>query len=310
MNRFKFTFQGKTKGLAIILLTIFFALLRLGIQSLINRNDADVFDGERALGDVETQLAFGPRTPGSDAHRLAVDWIYAELEAINDAYGWSISRNAVLVDDKKIENLLACHGTGHPYYLLGAHYDSRFRADRDSDPVSRTFPVPGANDGASGVAILLGLARSLPDDLPGQVCLAFFDAEDQGNLDGWDWILGSRYFAEHLEARPDGVVVVDMVGDTDLNIYQERNSDRALTDAIWAMAAENGYDRQFQSSTKYAMLDDHTPFLEQGIPAVLLIDFDYLWWHTTGDTLDKVSAGSLDAVGTTLYKWLLKALGK
>ena len=126
-------------------------------------------------------------------------------------------------------------------------------------------------------------------DLPGQVCLVFFDAEDQGNLAGWDWILGSSYFAEHLKVRPDGVVVVDMIGDTDLNIYREGNSDPALTDAIWDIAAEHGYDQQFLPSVKYNMLDDHLPFVRKGIPAVLLIDFDYPWWHTTGDTLDKVS---------------------
>ena len=87
-------------------------------------------------------------------------------------------------------------------------------------------------------------------------------------------------------------------------------SDPALTGAIWDIAADYGYDQQFLASVKYSMLDDHLPFLEKGIPAALLIDFDYPWWHTTGDTLDKVSAASLDAVGTTLYYWLLDAMGK
>jgi Zn-dependent M28 family amino/carboxypeptidase len=205
-------------------------------------------------------------------------------------------------------------GAGDPLYILGAHYDSRTVADQDEDPAARELPVPGANDGASGVAVLLELARSLPIDLSGNVWLEFFDAEDQGNLAGWDWILGSRFMASHMEGdlvyHVDGVVVVDMIGDADLTIHKERNSDQALTDAIWDTAAAHGYGEQFQTSVKYQMLDDHLPFLERGIPTALLIDFDYPWWHTTGDTLDKVSAGSLDAVGTTLYYWLVDALGK
>jgi glutaminyl-peptide cyclotransferase len=310
MNRSKLTVNGKPLGLVILIVTLSITLVLLGLLFLSNKSLKDVFDGERALRDVEAQLAFGPRTPGSEAHRLTANWIYAELEDINDTYGWLISRNAVLVDDHKIENILACLGAGHPYYLLGAHYDSRALADRDPDPMSRTFPVPGANDGASGVAVLLGLARSLSPDLPGQVCLVFFDAEDQGDLAGWDWIQGSSYFAEHLQGRPDGVAVVDMVGDSDLNIYREGNSDPALTEAIWDVAADYGFEQQFQDSFKYTMLDDHLPFVEKGIPAALLIDFDYPWWHTAGDTLDKVSAESLDAVGTTLYYWLVDAMGK
>ena len=102
-------------------------------------------------------------------------------------------------------------------------------------------PVPGANDGASGVAVLLELARVLPADLEGQVWLAFFDSEDQGNLPGWDWILGSRALANSLTDKPDAVIVVDMIGDANLNIPQERNSDPGLTAEIWDTAARLGY---------------------------------------------------------------------
>jgi len=310
MNRFKMTIQEKKKGYWIGLLALFIALGLIGVLYLFNRGDGDVFDGERALKDVETQLAFGPRTPGSDAHQRTIEWIYEELSGIYETGNWSLSKNSVIVEGHKIENILACHGIGRPYYLLGAHYDSRLLADRDPDPIARTFPVPGANDGASGVAILLGLARSLPENLPGQTCLVFFDAEDQGDLAGWDWIVGSSYFAEHMTDYPDGVVVVDMVGDIDLNIHQEGNSDPAMTTAIWETAAGLGYAESFQASIKYTMLDDHLPFVARGIPSTLLIDFDYPWWHTSGDTLDKVSAGSLDAVGTTLYHWLVDTMGK
>jgi Zn-dependent M28 family amino/carboxypeptidase len=152
--------------------------------------------------------------------------------------------------------------------------------------------------------VLLELARVLPRDLDKQVWLVFFDSEDQGQIPGWDWILGSRAFVESLTAHPDAMVLVDMIGDADLNLYYESNSDQKLTQEIWALAGRLGYEKQFITSPKYSMLDDHTPFLEVGIPAVDLIDFDYPYWHTLADTPDKVSAESLLAVGDTLETWL------
>jgi Zn-dependent M28 family amino/carboxypeptidase len=163
--------------------------------------------------------------------------------------------------------------------------------------------MPGANDGASGVAVLLEMARVLPPETE-DIWLVFFDAEDSGGIENWDWLLGSRAFAASLQTNPDAVIILDMIGDADLNIYQERNSDTALTESIWKTAAKLGYDDVFIPQSKYRMLDDHTPFLEKGIPAVDIIDFDYPYWHTTADTPDKVSAQSLEIVGTTMLAWL------
>jgi Zn-dependent M28 family amino/carboxypeptidase len=192
-------------------------------------------------------------------------------------------------------------------------------ADNDPDPNNHSVPVPGANDGASGVAVLLELARTLPSHLentaganltsqegtgPGQIWLVFFDAEDNGNIPGWDWILGSRAFVAGLEETPDAAVIVDMIGDADLNIYQELNSDPGLTEEIWSQAQALGYSDRIIPEPKYRMIDDHTPFIEAGIPAVDLIDFDYPYWHTIADTPDKVSAESLQIVGDTLIAWL------
>jgi hypothetical protein len=95
-----------------------------------------------------------------------------------------------------------------------------------------------------------------------------------------------------------------MIGDADLNIYREKNSDPTLTDQIWKAAKELGFEDKFIDHKKYDMLDDHTPFIEKGIPAVDIIDFDYPYWHTTQDTADKVSSTSLAVVGNTLLKWL------
>ncbi|HEY9087597.1 MAG TPA: M28 family peptidase [Anaerolineaceae bacterium] len=260
------------------------------------------FNGESALGFVQYQVNLGPRVVGSPQHAQLVDWMQSQVQS----YGWQVEVQETTYQGQPVRNVIAKRGSGTPWVIIGAHYDSRMVADQDSDPAKQTDPVPGANDGASGVAVLVELARVLPDDLNKQVWLVFFDSEDNGRLPGWDWILGSRAFVEALEGTPDSVVIVDMIGDADLNIYKERNSDPELTDEIWQIAAEAGYGEQFIPEPKHSMLDDHTPFLENGIRAIDIIDFDYPYWHTSEDTADKVSAHSLEAVGETLRLWLLK----
>ena len=204
------------------------------------------------------------------------------------------------------DDVIATRGAGDSWIILGAHYDSRLRSDYDPDPEKQTTPVPGANDGASGVAVLLELARVLPVETGHEIWLVFFDAEDNGRIDDWDWILGSRAFAASLQAKPDAVIIVDMVGDADLQLPLEQNSDPVLSQQIWQIAAKLGY-AQFIPEYKYSILDDHIPFIELGIPAVDIIDIDYAYYHTTQDTPDKVSAQSLHAVGDTLLKWLLNS---
>jgi Zn-dependent M28 family amino/carboxypeptidase len=145
-----------------------------------------------------------------------------------------------------------------------------------------------------------------------QVWLTFFDAEDDGDLGGWDWIVGSRQFAQFVNRqRAAGIdfqamALVDMVADSDQQFYWEGNSDPPLREKIWATAAELGYGQEFIPSVKYTMIDDHIPFRDLGIPSVDIIDFDYPYWHTTQDTLDKISADSLERIGRTLEVWLEK----
>jgi glutaminyl-peptide cyclotransferase len=259
-----------------------------------------VFDGKLALADVEKQVAFGPRIPGSEAHAKTIDWIQQELKTS----GWTVELQETTYQNQPVRNVIAKRGDGKsPWVILVAHFDSRMKADRDPNPENQAKPVPGANDGASGAAVLLELARVLPKDLEKQVWLAFIDSEDQGDLPGWDWILGSRAFAESLANKPDAVVVIDMIGDANLNIPKERNSTPDLVAEIWEVAAQRGHT-QFLPQAGYAMLDDHTPFLERGMRAIDIIDFDYNYWHTAEDTADKVSAESLFAIGDTLLHWL------
>ena len=262
------------------------------------------FDGDLAYQYIATQLEFGPRTLGSEGHEKIVNWMETELQSMD----WDVSTQQIPRGDYIIQNVVAKRGSGPPWIIIGAHYDTRFFADQDPDDTKHTEPVPGANDGASGVAVLLELARVLPDDLSGEVWLVFFDAEDNGNIPYWDWIMGSTAFASNLTEHPDAVVIADMIGDADLNIYMERNSDQELTQEIWGVAESLGYADHFISSPGYSMLDDHTPFLRVGIPAVDIIDFDYPYWHTVDDTLDKVSSDSLKVVGDVLYNWLLTKL--
>ena len=269
------------------------------LVSDLSRSRSVHFDATRAMNDAATQLAFGPRLPGSEAHRQTVEYILNELELV----GWQVEIQEGEVLGHPIRNIIARRGQGTPWYILGSHYDSRMLADHDPDPAKQSQPVPGANDGAATTAILLELARVLPSDLNKQVWLVFFDAEDQGNIPGWDWILGSRYFAENLLGRPDGVVVVDMVGDADLQIYYEQNSTQSLSYSIWNVAIRAGFS-QFIQQEKFSLIDDHIPFLQRNIPATDLIDFDYPYYHTTEDDLEKISEESLYAVGETLRLWL------
>jgi glutaminyl-peptide cyclotransferase len=264
----------------------------------------ETFQGERAYKDVKEQVAFGPRIPGSAAHDQTVKYIQNEL---NKA-GWDSQIQETQFAGQEIRNIIATRGgveqVEAPWIILGAHYDTRLVADRDLDPAKQSQPVPGANDGASGVAVLLELARALPQDMDKRVWLVFFDAEDNGRIPGWDWILGSRVFVETLEDRPEAAVIIDMVGDADLNIPLEQNSDPLLAGKIWQVADELGYGGWFINSPGVRILDDHIPFLEVGIPAVDIIDIDYPYWHTSEDTPDKVSPKSLQVVGDTLLAWL------
>ncbi len=264
------------------------------------------FVGEQAFLHIEQQLNFGPRLTNSMASRRFRNW----LEDLLETMGWQVFTHSFPTNKEGTGvNVIATRGSG-PELLLGAHYDSRLWADEDPTPALRERPVPGANDGASGVAVLLELARVLDVATTGHtICLAFFDAEDNGNIPGWFWIMGSQAFADDLEnhsrcQNPQAVIIVDMVGDRDQQVYLERNGTPELSAAIWKQAAEMGYEEYLIPESGYLLIDDHIPFLRKGIPAITIIDFDYPYWHTVSDTLDKISPESLERVGLVLEAWL------
>jgi hypothetical protein len=291
----------KSKPLTVLFILVTF----LSGCSLKAAEPVAVFSGESAFTFVEEQIAFGPRIPSSEGHQQERLWIE---ETLVD-FGWDVKFHVGDYRGKPIYNIVASQpnvsaNEGVFHILLGAHYDTRIYADHSRMPEDQTMPVPGANDGASGVAVLLELARVLPQFENLEIQLVFFDAEDNGYISDWDWIVGSRQFADQLSELPDEVVIVDMIGDLDQQIYFEKSSDPILRSEIWAIADEIGVNT-FIPEVKHHILDDHTPFLQKGVRAVVIIDFDYPHWHTVEDTLDKVSAESLENVGIVLQEWLI-----
>ena len=283
------------------------ALLTLGCQD--EPLPAREFDGAAALKYIEAQLAFGPRTPGLPGHERMAHWLDSLLRTRADsvvAQRWTHQTAAGV--SLSLTNLLArFNPAASTRILFLAHWDTRPRADaygsRDS-----TAPVLGANDGGSGVAVLLAMADALKRAPPTiGVDLLFVDGEDYGSFDrNEDVLLGSKYYAQHLPpgGLPRFAILFDMVGDKDLKLQQEGLSLTAapdLVDQVWRLAARLGYQGVFVNEQMGAITDDHVPLQQAGIRAIDLIDLSYgpdnQWHHSPDDTIDKVSSASLQIVG-------------
>ena len=200
------------------------------------------------------------------------------------------------------------HGNGKKPILLGAHFDTRPFADQESDPTLSSYPITGSNDGGSGTSVLLGLAQYLKEHPVRQpIRLMFFDGEDFGQSGTGKMFLGSKHHANYLgknsrDRWPSAVIIVDMVGDKDLEIFKETYSIASgpkVLDRIYKVAKRKNIF-QFNEKSKHTIQDDHIPFARLGIPSVVLIDFDYPHWHKLSDTLDKCSPKSLSAVFSVL----------
>jgi hypothetical protein len=296
------------------------AALLLGLVAGCQRGaSSPPFDEARALRDLEAQTAFGPRVPGTEAHRRCREFLAGALAEA----GGRVSVQAVadtafpLPGVDTLYNVCARFGpAAGPYLVLGAHWDSRPWADRDPDPARRGEPVLGANDGASGVAILLEVARILGRRLPPVgVEIVLFDGEDAGDeRDPATYARGSQAFAAALTPPlPLHAVVVDMVGRRGLRLYQEANSRDAapnLVDRLWAGARKVGAPA-FIPEVRHNVFDDHIPFIRSGIPGVDLIDLDDPHWHTAQDVPANCDPGSLGQVGRVLlwHVYTLEAEG-
>ena len=264
------------------------------------------FDGTSAFHYLETQVGFGPRIPGTEAHRRMVAWLDSLLRQRADTLvvqSWT--HVTASGDSLPLTNFVARFRPAAPKRLLFlAHYDSRPHADGPASSDS-TKPVLGANDGASGASLLLGVADVLKRTPPAiGVDLLFVDGEDYGDFTKTpdDVLIGSRYYAKHQVpgAQPLYAVLFDLIADKDLQIFEEGNSlvgAPEVVELVWDTAKDLGYAGTFVANPKHTLIDDHLELQKVGIRAIDVVDFDYPSWHTTEDTIDKVSGASLQIVG-------------
>lgn len=265
------------------------------------------FDGNAALGYVKTQLDFGPRVPGSPGARKTGDWIIDKLRPLADTLiiqEWT----HVAAGGKKLpmRNILArFRAADSARVLYLTHWDTRPISDGAMIPDELSQPVPGANDGASGTALLLALADAFARTPPTVgVDLLFVDGEDYGDFDAMkDVLIGSTYFADHLptpDYRPLYGVLWDMIGDKNLELRHEGHSVEQAPEVVsrvWQKASELGYSSTFVPRGQRGVTDDHLPLLKKGLRVIDVIDLDYEPHHRPSDTFDKVSARSLQIVG-------------
>jgi glutaminyl-peptide cyclotransferase len=284
-----------------------FALLALLFLSACHEAPrAREFEGTAAFHYIERQVAFGPRIPGTPAHQRMIAWMDSLLRQRADTLVTQEWTHVTTKGDTlALTNFVArFNPSAAKRILFLAHWDSRPTADGPTSPDS-TRPVPGANDGGSGVALLLGVADVLkrhPSRIG--VDLLFTDGEDFGDFTNApaDVLMGARYYGAHQVPGPQPLyaVLFDLIADKDLQIYQEGNSlvgAPEVVELVWSTAKDLGYSNFFIDSPKHTLIDDHLELQKVGIRAIDVVDFDYPPWHTIGDTIDKVSAGSLQVVG-------------
>ncbi len=291
------------------------ALLTMGCANGSEAQLTREFDGTAALARVEQQLAFGPRIPGTQGHAAMAAWLDSLAQASADSVvvqrWWHTTVRGDSIPQINVIARFNPDATDRVLYL--AHWDTRPRTDAPGQR-DTTQVVPGANDGASGVAILLGVMDALAKTRPTiGVDLLFVDGEDFGHFGPprQDVLIGSTYYAANpVGGKPRFAVLFDMVGDKDLRIPIEGYSQIAapgVVDLVWETAERMGYGHIFVRHAEQQITDDHVPLIESGIRAIDIIDFTYPHWHTPNDTFDKVSAASLGVVGNVAVAVIRRA---
>lgn len=279
------------------------------------------FNTDSAFSYLKRQVDFGPRTPGSEAHAKCREWLAAELRR----HGAMVEVKKSPVTTFKGENFTAYNifASYNPdadnRLLLLAHYDTRPLADADANPANHSLPIDGANDGASGIGVLLELARAFKSADPGRgIDILFVDVEDSGSHEDEDsWALGARKFAQEAAAegyRPSQAILLDMVGGKDAKFYREYFSEAAdsqLLSEVWNTAERSGFGSQFINRQGGAVTDDHVELIKAGIPAIDIIEFNPSSatgfnpaWHTMQDNISNIDPESLKAVGQTLLNFI------
>ena len=281
------------------------------------------FDADSAYAYVDRQVAFGPRVPGTEASAACATWLQDELvrhgaDTVKTQTGVVTAYNG---DRLPITNIMASFKPeARERILLLAHYDTRPWADSDDREENRLLPIPGANDGASGVGVLLEVARHLGQQEPKVgVDILFVDAEDYGQSSGFSihdesWALGTQYWVAHLpyaqDSLPRYAVLLDMVGGIDAKFHREYFSNQSapgIVDKVWSAAVCAGYGDRFVNVDGGAVIDDHFYVNQAGIPAIDIIEsknevtksFNPTW-HTAQDNMDNIDRRTLKAVGQTV----------
>lgn len=269
------------------------------------------FDADKAFALLKAQCDIGPRYPGSEGQKKMRDWLVAQCKKYTDSvttqeftHRWSVTRR-----DVTMYNVVAKMDFGaKKTVLLLAHWDTRPYANEDPDPKNRNKPIIGANDGASGVAVLLELMRVFKENEPDtNITFLFTDGEDLGPEIN-EMFLGAKHFAKLMKpGEYEYGILLDMVGDKDLEIPKELFSlqyARSLVDRFYRHAQAIGLGSTFPNRNQSYVWDDHLPLNEAGLPTMNLIDFTYEPWHTLQDTIDKCSAESLGKVGRAVESFL------
>lgn len=320
------------KGIGIVATTLLIVLLGVvsgcssfgskdsGAQEAPEINSPVRFKSDSAFYYLARQMAFDPRVPGSQASDECAQFIVSELQR-HGADSVFVQEGTVVAYDGErlpIKNIMGSFNKdARSRILLVAHYDSRPWADSDPNQDNRIKPVPGANDGASGVAVLLEVARNLGQHKPAVgVDLLMVDAEDYGQSSGFSnhdetWALGTQYWVKNMPYAPDSLpkyaILLDMVGGVDAKFHREYYSNRyapALVDKVWGIADRSGFGDRFINLDGGAVIDDHVYLNKAGIPAVDIIESKNDMtksfpptWHTLEDDMDNIDRSSLKAAG-------------
>lgn len=281
------------------------------------------FDSDSAYRYIEDQLSFGPRVTGTEGNRQCAEYLTAELRR-HGADNVRLQQGTIEAytgDILPIENIMGSFNpSAKKRILLLAHYDTRPWADGDTNDESHNSPIPGANDGGSGVGVILEIARHLGKKAPEiGVDILFVDAEDYGQSSGFSthddtWALGTQYWVAHLpysqDSLPAYAILLDMVGGVGAKFHREYYSSHFapdIVDKVWSVAAQSGYGDRFINKDGGVVIDDHYYINKAGIPAIDIIESKNdqtksfpATWHTMGDDITNIDRSSLKAAGQTV----------
>ncbi|MCC8038445.1 MAG: M28 family peptidase [Bacteroidales bacterium] len=290
-------------------------------ETLVDTIPTMDFNADTAYAYIKAQVDFGPRTPGSEGHRRCGDWLVATMNRLgaDTVFVQEATLTAYNGDQLPARNIIARYNGDHntKRVLILAHWDTRPWADQETDMVARRKPVIGANDGASGVAVAMEIARQLQQARADVgVDILFTDCEDYGRLEGWGnsddtWCLGTQYFLASNFYAPDSLpaygILLDMVGAQGAKFHREYTSHclaPRIVDKVWSQAQKSGYESRFPNELGGAVVDDHQFVNKAGIPCIDIIESlndetrtFHPTWHTLRDDITVIDPATLKAVG-------------